>query len=100
RLLYGQQCRLAMHFHAVHGRTIRRQTQRNGPTSAVEVEDNLMPLESSGGLHERVQLFHLHCIHLKKCLRLDTEQPWTNTLVHHLGSRNVARGAIEQLGSL
>src|SRR5262245_6663030 len=54
RLLYGQQCRLAMHFHAVYGLTGRCQTQRNGPTPTVEVEDNLMPLESSRSLHERV----------------------------------------------
>src|SRR5438093_13185508 len=99
-LLDGEQGRRTMHFHTVHGLTVRCQTQRNGPTPAVEVEDNLMTLERSGSVHERVQPFHLDRIHLKKRLRLNTEQPCTNTLMHHLSARNVARGAIEQLGSL
>src|SRR5438067_3362086 len=89
-----------MHFHTVHGLTVWCQTQRNGSTPAVEVEDNLMTLESCGSLHERVQPFHLDRIYLKKCLRFNPEQPCTNTFMHHLGSRNVACGAIEQLGSL
>src|SRR5262245_32133531 len=89
-----------MHFHAVHGLTVRCQTQRDGATPAVQVEDNLMTLESSGSLYERVQSFHLDRIHLKKRLRFNPEQPWADTFMYYLGSRNVACGAIEQLGSL
>src|SRR4029450_3585975 len=89
-----------MHFYAVHGLTVRCQTQRNGATPAVQVEDNLMTLESSGSLYERGQPFHLAPIPLKTPLRFNPEHPRANPFMHYLGSRNVARGAIEQLGSL
>src|SRR5262245_64973837 len=89
-----------MHFYTVHGLTVWRQTQRNGPTSAVEVEDDLMALQSGGGLYERVQPLHLDRIYLKKRLRFNPEQPWTNTFIHHLDTCDMARGALKQLRSL